>query len=62
VDDQRTLLLQQRRDVEVLLKAARNEIAGLQQKVAYLCGEKEKVAGSSRVASEQNKVVTDVWV
>jgi uncharacterized protein involved in exopolysaccharide biosynthesis len=58
-DDQRTLLLQQRRDVEALLKAARNEIAGLQQKVAYLRGEKEKAAGSSRVASEQNKAVTD---
>ena len=58
-DDQRTLLLQQRRDVEAFLKAARNEIAGLQQKVAYLRSEKEKAAGSSRLASEQNKAVAD---
>jgi uncharacterized protein involved in exopolysaccharide biosynthesis len=58
-DDQRAQLLLQRRDVESLLKAARNEIAGLEQKIAYLRSEKEKVAASSRLASEQNKAVTD---
>lgn len=58
-DDQRTLLLQQRRDIESSLKAARNEIAALQQKLAYLRSEKEKAAAGTRVASEQNKAVAD---
>lgn len=60
VDDQRVALSQQRRDVEAGLKDARNQIAGLQEKLNYLKSEKGKLsADSSRGVVEQNKAISD---
>jgi uncharacterized protein involved in exopolysaccharide biosynthesis len=60
VDDQRVALFQQRREVEAGLKDARNQIAGLQEKLKYLRSEQEKLsADTNRAPSEQNKTISD---
>jgi uncharacterized protein involved in exopolysaccharide biosynthesis len=60
VDEQRSALFAQRRYVEAAGKVARNEIAGLEQKLAYLRAEKAKTAGdASRINAEQSKTVVD---
>jgi uncharacterized protein involved in exopolysaccharide biosynthesis len=60
VDDQRVALFQQRRDIEAGLTDARNQMAGLREKLRYLKSEQEKLsADGSRGGSEQNKAIAD---
>jgi len=56
-EDQGTILVQQRRDLEAILKAARNEIAGLEKKLAYLRTEKDRAATDKGRFAEQNSAV-----
>lgn len=58
-EDQGTILVQQRRELEAALKDARNQIAGLEQKLAYLRSEKAQVASDGGRAAEQNTTVSD---
>jgi uncharacterized protein involved in exopolysaccharide biosynthesis len=60
VDDQRTALFQQRRDIEAGLKDSRNQIAGLQEKLRYLKSEQQKLSTTAgRGSSEQNRAIAD---
>jgi len=60
IDDQRSGLFQQRRDLEAALKETSTRVDGLMDKRTYLRSEKEKAqADTGRMASEQNKAISD---
>jgi uncharacterized protein involved in exopolysaccharide biosynthesis len=58
-EDEATILSQQRRDLEASLKGARNEIAGLEQKLSYLRSEKERAVTDKDRFAEQNSTVSE---
>ena len=60
VDEQRSALSQQRREVEAAIKDAGNQVAGLNEKLLYLKSQQQNAAGSAvRGSSDQNKAIAD---
>src|SRR5262245_16844799 len=59
-DVQVTALFNQRDDLEQKRKAARSQVAGLEQRLNYLNGERQKLStDSSRISPEETKAVAD---